>query len=577
MVPESTSRPECFDCGKAHPPRSAFVPSPFHDFIVKQETMSSASDRAAVHDFILAIDTEIAQRAQTIDRLRCEMAILRRHSEQHKSIIAPIRRVPPEIMAEIFLHLTAIEARPRIPPRRIHPDDGSGCANFFEKNDMVRPIPHRAPLIFGEVSRQWRAIALSTPRLWNAIFITSKDEKLRDYISLCDTWLKRSGSLPLSIRFHRACLAYREPSPPQHTVDGYEDLFRTILPYAQRWRLLDFANIPTSAYDVFQASLPNSLPLLEALSVDPSLPVVSSCNPWARLRSAPKLRFLRHTIGDTRAGGWQTFPWSQLTHIDLENCSVYDCHRILSETPTAVDCKFIIERLSPIEHPPVFHPVLKILRMEAYTDIHLRLTCPRLSTLGISILDPEVAFHDLSSFLDRSGACIEKFTLEESNIHIAQFTAWLAAMSRIRHLGITQFGEGQLIDDMWESLTWRSNFTLLVPELESLEFLGGKRDFSHQTLARMLKSRVQTPRSPVDFVPKLNAVKLSFWKKLSNSAYRRLIAFRKFGLKIDVQQNVDGLDESDSEDEESDSDDGDNGSEDEETDSEDDEDDSDEL
>ncbi|KAJ6500516.1 hypothetical protein C8R45DRAFT_788861, partial [Mycena sanguinolenta] len=94
-------------------------------------------------------DVEIGYKRGTILCLQCEVAELRRRSEQHKVIIAPIRRVPAEIMAEISYN--------SLPSRR--------------NQREVQPALHRAPLIFGQVSSQWRAISLSTPMLWNSIFL----------------------------------------------------------------------------------------------------------------------------------------------------------------------------------------------------------------------------------------------------------------------------------------------------------------------------------------------------------------------------------------------------------------------
>ncbi|KAJ7118726.1 hypothetical protein C8R44DRAFT_546078, partial [Mycena epipterygia] len=105
----------------------------------------SVSETAAIQDFIRNTDAEIGSKERnivalqaSIDQLVCEVAELRRCSDQHKAIIAPIRRVPHEVMAEIFMQLAEIE----------------------EENGR------QAPLIFGEISREWRTIALSLPRLW---------------------------------------------------------------------------------------------------------------------------------------------------------------------------------------------------------------------------------------------------------------------------------------------------------------------------------------------------------------------------------------------------------------------------
>ncbi|KAJ6519320.1 hypothetical protein C8R45DRAFT_1204511 [Mycena sanguinolenta] len=545
MVPESPTPLECFDCGKAHPPRAPLIPTPFL-CIISQKPMPTTAETAAIRRFISAIDTEISRREQAIDRLRCEVAVLRRLSEQHKYIIAPIRRVPPEIMAEIFLHLTAIEAK-----SRMHRCHGSGCASFFAKNDEVRPVLHRAPLIFGEVSRYWRDIAFSTPRLWNSISIDCTHEKLQDRISLCDAWLKRSGSLPLSIRFHRAP---ESQDPSQYAINDCQNLLQTILPYAQRWRLLELADVPASSYDgILQGCLPNSLPVLEALSVGSSPPDPSSSEPWAELRTAPNLRFLRYdSIGDTSTEEWQAFPWSQLTHIDLGNCSADDCLWILDAAPTTVDCRFLIDRPSSFEHPPVSHSALETLRISIYVDIRLCLTCPRLSALEISVETSEALFHDLPSFIARLGPSLESFTLEGFDFHGPELMAFFADMPRIRHLCISEFGGPQFTDEVWESLTWQPDFAPLIPNLESLVFLGGRgRAFSYKTVVRILESRIKTPHSPAGFVPKLNTVDLAFWPKMGRSACRRIRAIRKFGLNIKVEENVSD-DEGGSEDEGSD-------------------------
>ncbi|KAJ7837088.1 hypothetical protein B0H14DRAFT_2183815, partial [Mycena olivaceomarginata] len=223
---------------------------------------------------------------------------LRRRAEQHKAIIAPIQRVPPEIMAEIFLQLAAIQ-----------------------RKYLVMPVPHVAPLIFAEISRKWRAIALSIPSLWNCISLKCTDEKMQNNISLCSTWLERSGALPLSFQFYRPYT----PHVPQEAVDRCQGLLKTILPFARRWRLLDLKGLPASSYDILHDLLPNSVPMLEIVSISHSWeqqPAFTS-TPWAGLRTAPKLRFLYFdSIGqaDIMVGGERpTFPWSQLTHIDVED------------------------------------------------------------------------------------------------------------------------------------------------------------------------------------------------------------------------------------------------------------------
>jgi hypothetical protein len=138
----------CSDCGKIHPIRAGLIPSSFES-VIAQQSWPTALEAAAIRDFTQDTDGEIAWRELAVDRLLCELAELRHRSEQHKALIAPIRRVPPEIMAEIFLQLSAVEAEERYP-------FAYNSYNRFKKERLTRPILHAAPLIFMEISRDWR-------------------------------------------------------------------------------------------------------------------------------------------------------------------------------------------------------------------------------------------------------------------------------------------------------------------------------------------------------------------------------------------------------------------------------------
>ncbi|KAJ7349124.1 hypothetical protein DFH08DRAFT_864490 [Mycena albidolilacea] len=113
---------------------------------------------------------------------------------------------------------------------------------------------------------------------------------MQSNISLCSTWLERSGALPLSFQFYRPYT----PHVPQESVNRCQGLLKTILPFARRWRLLDLKELPASSYDILHDLLPNSVPMLEIVSISHSWqqqPLFTS-TAWAGLRTAPKLRFL---------------------------------------------------------------------------------------------------------------------------------------------------------------------------------------------------------------------------------------------------------------------------------------------
>ncbi|KAF7375164.1 hypothetical protein MSAN_00403000 [Mycena sanguinolenta] len=306
------SASNCLDCGETHPRRTELQPSPFHS-LLDQDKMPNASETANIHDFIVDIDAEMAWREEAINRLRCEVVELRRCSDHHKAIIAPIRRLPPETIAEIFLQLTAMEKTLK---------ETTEQQNEFS-HYMVKPIVHRAPLLFCEISRKWRAIALSIPALWNSLSLRCKDKTEPTAILLCEMWLKRSGALPLSIRLYPR--GYRFPRLDRlgsRPFEDSEDLMKIILPFAARWRSLDLDGLPASAHNLLCHLLSEPAPILETLSIGLGWPPRIETAIWERVRvDAPKLR---HLYFD-RVGGagivtqreQATFPWAQLTHIDL--------------------------------------------------------------------------------------------------------------------------------------------------------------------------------------------------------------------------------------------------------------------
>ncbi|KAJ7684630.1 hypothetical protein DFH06DRAFT_1073438 [Mycena polygramma] len=527
---------QCVDCGKTHPPRTALAPSRFRS-LIDSTALPTSFESASVRDLLRQTDEEIASRKRSIDRLLCEVAELRRRSEQHKFIVAPIRRVPPEVMGEIFMQLAAIE-------RHCY-----SLTDYSEKlvgpQDMVQPFSRRAPLIFGQIAREWRAIALSIPGLWNSIALHCRSKKDLTNIHLCNTWLQRSGSLPLSIRLYRS---YVQEDPTSQNIRACQDLVRIILPFAKRWRSLELRNLPASSYDVLHELLPESAPLLQSLSIehcdDPIPPTQFA--PWTRFCVAPKLRLLYFdSINGANVAtlGEPTFPWSQLTHIDVGDCSAYDCLAILGQASMAVACKFVINKPSFLQHPSVSHFRLQTLKVDAYdTSLPLwtGLTCSVLSTFS---LDSKSS--GLPSFLSRSGQVIEDFTLMGSNLDATQFLSCLTSMPRLRRLEVSEHGDGsQFTGRVWESLTGTptQGFSPLIPNLESLDLAGGTQ-FSHRSVVRFLKSRVQ---KVVDFAP-LKDLRLSIWRPMSESVHDRLMTFGKLGLKIQVEVVGDSEEDSGSE------------------------------
>lgn len=131
---------------------------------------------------LAALDDHINILNHTLDKLQGIQARLKekRASVQesltfHEALVSPARcLLPSELLGEIFIR----------------------C---LPQTSYVTPSSNDCPLVLTRVCRQWRAVALSTPRLWTSLSISL----LKAEISGGDTykcWLEKARSVPLSIR-----------------------------------------------------------------------------------------------------------------------------------------------------------------------------------------------------------------------------------------------------------------------------------------------------------------------------------------------------------------------------------------
>ena len=113
-----------------------------------------------------------------------------KHREQYvtlidrlKTIIAPHKRLPHELLADIFHLALPDDFRVRVPCR------------FFSP---AHKREHALPWSFGHICSSWRQVALTDHRLWNRIRIQVEDlDPL--HIQILETVLLRSGSAHLDI------------------------------------------------------------------------------------------------------------------------------------------------------------------------------------------------------------------------------------------------------------------------------------------------------------------------------------------------------------------------------------------
>ncbi|KAF9063820.1 hypothetical protein BDP27DRAFT_1189541, partial [Rhodocollybia butyracea] len=125
----------------------------------------------------LELDIDHAQ--ASLDALLHEKQRVKSYVDAHRTLLSPVRQIPPETLAEIF-----VQCLPPDPP--------------YGLRDLTK-----APLLLTTICKDWRHIALTTPRLWNSLHIhlpvRLTAEACAKRVQGVIAWLERSGSLPLSI------------------------------------------------------------------------------------------------------------------------------------------------------------------------------------------------------------------------------------------------------------------------------------------------------------------------------------------------------------------------------------------
>ncbi|THH17927.1 hypothetical protein EW146_g2978 [Bondarzewia mesenterica] len=213
-----------------------------------------------------------------------------------------IQTLPPEVLSEIFLNCVVTNAA---------------------------TLPSRAPILLTRVTRSWRAVALSTPRLWSYLCLSRRSgckgyyeahthlpsddvTKARSYVTALRTWLSLSKCTSLTLRFFVPQIA-----PTAGDEDVLAEYMQILCTHSARWKdvkILIPYNFPQIITVLNQC---RSLPLLESFYFN-NKKAISEPIDITILESAPLLRRARITYPYLES--W-FLPWSQLTCLSIEHCT----------------------------------------------------------------------------------------------------------------------------------------------------------------------------------------------------------------------------------------------------------------
>jgi hypothetical protein len=337
------------------------------------ELSKKESELCVVRSRMATLRTQEALLASTVSRLRRQ--------------IAPIKRVPQDILAEIFIHCRPTQST-----------DGRYPLMTFAE----------APLLLGRVCKVWGFIANSTPALWDAIEIEvpSRLEDAEHLVArhekMAKEWLQRAGTRGLSISLMDSAEKPRRGLPrlfPRFCDSTAEirvyigRMLSVLLEFQSFWKVfkcnVNWADAVVSSADISPIESPycNGLsilarqtetPLLEELDLVLSFTDQAAAAEYdIRLNNfPPSLR--RVTLeGNITEASTLKLPWGSLARLELliplsgaesqpyalqilRHCpNLEECILSMSDNPLSGD---VLESLALLEHMTVvFLPFLTML------------------------------------------------------------------------------------------------------------------------------------------------------------------------------------------------------------------------
>ncbi|KAJ6451666.1 hypothetical protein C8R47DRAFT_1169932 [Mycena vitilis] len=226
-------------------------------------------------------DAEIDQLQGLLSRLASERRALAAHLAACRQVSAPVRRLPVELLTEIFEECIPVKENTMIPHASTYGEE----LNRLAKCSLLG---------LSQVCSLWHIVAIGTPHLWSTIFVDTslwgESPKSADRcLSLIRRSLTRSRERPLVLRINCSANIY-SPSVLQ--------IFSS---HARRWQDVHLT-IPRE-FTTHLKSARGKLPLLDSLAFGTDFRGVNI------FKVAPALRKVTF-FG--RAEGIEKLPWPQL-------------------------------------------------------------------------------------------------------------------------------------------------------------------------------------------------------------------------------------------------------------------------
>ncbi|KAJ7134030.1 hypothetical protein C8R43DRAFT_1239338 [Mycena crocata] len=201
-------------------------------------------------------------------------------------LVKSLEALPNEIISEIFINF--------LPP-------------YPACTPLVGPL---SPSFLCRICRRWRDVALSTPWLWCSMQLELEEQSLPQQLHILKTWLKRSGSCPISISL------YRENDDPKISTSAF---VKAMVRNSSRWADMHLI-LPYRELRLIKGDMP----LLRKLNFGPTFNRTNEehaflAAPIAPFERAPNLRDV--ALSEVFNPFAIHLPWASITTLAAELCA----------------------------------------------------------------------------------------------------------------------------------------------------------------------------------------------------------------------------------------------------------------
>ncbi|KAJ7648197.1 hypothetical protein DFH06DRAFT_1476276 [Mycena polygramma] len=310
---------------------------------------------AQIHDLQAALFQFQSRRDEVAESVR-----------RHQAVISPIRRVPAELICEIFLLASST-------------DDGV----------------NKPPWYLGHICRSWRDSALAYPALWISLTV-DVDSSVSRTMSRLRAQLLRSAIGPLDI--HWRC--------------DHPSLLDLLLPHSTRWRNLCFDDCEFKDFEWLQ-SVYGCLDRLQKVHV-----AIPAANRYAFpdvFLTARNLRAVMLTDGKFFLSQTIAIPWEQISHYHGTYSPARQLEILRAAASTLVECVIGFTGDDFDDEPPhnLTLPNLRRLSSE-YVAILPHLKAPILEELRLIFGHEPMT--SLYPFIHRSSCTLTRLALIQCQI-----------------------------------------------------------------------------------------------------------------------------------------------------------------